>query len=268
MNVVQISVNHIKNVIPRMILEDVFANRYAQYRASPISIEERIRKEVILGRVLPDCQMEYGLTTFVSLSGLRAEYLPGNDAVIVIPKERTGGLSIMSALSIMYANPTGLNNTNQYGTRYDGSVITQATGWLMDAHDNHPMYSSSRVTLVGENTILVKGLPMIGDNMMLECILENDEALNTLKPKSIPVFKQLIVLAVKAYIYNTLILEIDTARLTGGHDLGKYREIVESYSDAEEQYNELLQEKIGVTFFLNDEEQTTRHIRFMLGGPR
>lgn len=104
--------------------------------------------------------------------------------------------------------------------------------------------------------------------MSLYCILENDQAINHLKPKSIAFFKQLVLLAVKAYIYNELILEIDQARLVGGHELGKYREIVESYADADEMYNEKLTEIMGVVFFLNDEEQATRHIRLMLGGPR
>lgn len=270
-NAVQMAIQSVKYQIPKQILEDVFFNRYVQYRSTPLSIEERMRREVVLGRVLPDCQLEYGVTTFIPLAGLVPERVSAEEWVYVIPKERTGGLSIMSALSVaQYALDYGTGSTvpSVYGARWDGGVVMQATNWMLNAHDTNMTFSSSRVTLVGENTVLIKGPSMMGDYYALYCILENDEAINQLKPKSIPVFKQLVLLAVKAYIYNTLVIDLDTARLTGGHELGRYREIVDSYSDANEQYEELLHEKLGVVFFLNDEEQATRHIRFMLGGPR
>lgn len=268
MNAIQVAINSVKNSIPRRILEDVFLNRYTQYRAVPISIEERIRREVVLARVLPDCQLRYGNTTYIPLTGLRGEQVTPNEYVYHIPKDRTGGLAIMSALSIAYLTPlSNYGNINYLGS-FNGSVVNEATSYMLDAHDVSPVFASSRVTLVGENTILIKNAPLSGDGMSLYCILENDQAINHLKPKSIAFFKQLVLLAVKAYIYNELILEIDQARLVGGHDLGKYREIVESYADADEMYNEKLTEIMGVVFFLNDEEQATRHIRLMLGGPR
>ena len=269
-NAIQMAVQSVKYSIPKMILEDVFFNRYVTYRSNPISIEERIRREVVLGRVLPDCQLEYGVSTFIPLAGLVPDVISPTERVFHIPLERTGGLSIMSALSVAYMNGGyGSMGVGSYmNNRYDGGVIMQATDWMLNAHDNLPLYASSRVTLVGENAILVKGDLLLSDNLGVYVILENDEAINTLKPKSIPVFKQLVLLAVKAYIYNTLVLEIDSARLSGGFDLGRYKEIVDSYSDANEMYEEMLNEKIGVLFFLNDEEQTSRHIRLMLGGPR
>ena len=79
MNAIQVAINSVKNSIPRMILEDVFLQRYTKYRAVPLSIEERIRKEVVLKRVLPDCQLEYGVTTYIPLTGLRGEQVTPNE---------------------------------------------------------------------------------------------------------------------------------------------------------------------------------------------
>lgn len=271
MNAIRMSINSAKTKIPRQILEDVFVKRYQVDRSSPISLDERIQEEVILKMVLPDCQIEYGIITYLPLANAKVDRIHNQgfeyQAVYELDKSITGGRNIMSALAISYVNPhlSTWSHSMQAG---GNSVILQAAQSLANANAQIPMTSSARVSLINGNTVLVRDTTMLPTNSYLMCIMENDDLLNTIRPKSIPHFKRLILLAIKAYIYNELVLELDQGKLVGGQELGRYREIVDSYSDAAEQYEELLDEKIGKIFFMNDEENMTRHVRLMLGGSR
>lgn len=271
MNAIRMAINSAKQTIPRQILEDVFVRRFQIDRSSPISLDERINEEVILKMVLPDCQIEYGIISYLPLANARVEriYNQGFEyqAIYELDKTITGGRNTMSALAISYVNPylSAWSNT----TRPNGnSTILQAANSLSQTTSQIPMTSSARVSLINGNTILVRDTTMLPTSSYLMCIMENDDLLNTIRPKSIPYFKKLINLAIKAYIYNELVLDLDQGKLVGGQELGRYREIVDSYSDAHEQYEELLHEKIGKIFFMNDEENMTRHVRLMLGGQR
>ena len=61
---------------------------------------------------------------------------------------------------------------------------------------------------------------------------------------------------------------IDRARLVGGHDLGMYKQILDSYADAWEQYHTMMREKIGKIYYQNSHESMTTHIRLLMGSRR
>lgn len=263
MNTVQLAINRIKMVIPKMILEDCFIKKYQGIVVSPKTVEQSIREEVILKRVLIDLNLENGVYTPISIIGAKTELFNSIARIYYIPKENTGGRSILTAMSIGYFNSA--TQITQSLAQCGNSLITRAIQSLQNSIAPPAIPSNARIDVIGENTILVYNSALLPMNSYINCILENDEELSTLRPRSVPTFIELIVLATKAYIYNEMILSIDTARLVGGHDLGKYREILESYSDAEEQYQTLLTEKIGKIFYMNSKANMSSHIRLMLG---
>lgn len=265
MNTVQMAINRVTRVIPKRILEDTFLPPIGYRRMRPKSVEQYIREEVILKRVLPDCNLENGVYTKIPLSAAILQQQDVNGSVYYFPKSATGGRSIITALDLEY----GIGQTSYYNTTTCGvSPINLATQALNNATAGAQITSNTRVDLIGENTILVVDSAFSAGAYSLVCILDNDEELSTIRPKSIPIFIQLIVLATKSYIYNKMNLEVNTAQLQGGVELGRYREIIDSYADSEELYNQMLDEKIGKMFYMNDGDNMTKHIRLMLGGRR
>jgi hypothetical protein len=61
---------------------------------------------------------------------------------------------------------------------------------------------------------------------------------------------------------------MDEAEIQGGARLGAFRNIVETYADAEQQYQEYLQEKWQKVAIMNDRESYHDLIRAQIGGPR
>lgn len=67
-----------------------------------------------------------------------------------------------------------------------------------------------------------------------------DENFTNMDVNIIPTFVELCIWAVKQYIYVQNVFAIDRTYLSGGQELGVYKQIAESYADAETQFMELL----------------------------
>lgn len=266
MNAVQMAINKAQMVIPKMILEDCFIKRFQDWRMVPKSLEQRIKEEVILKMVLPDLNLVNGVYTYIPLVNAIKQQSDRDVQIYYIPKEVTGGKSIMTAISIGY----GQGYLSAYPNMSDcgNTMVNRATMGLLNSLNDQPVTTNPRVDLIAENTVIVYDGMFYPPNAHLVCILENDENLSILRPRSIPLFIQLIILAIKAYIYNELVLEIDKGRLYGGQELGRFREIVDEYRSAQEMYDELLRTKIGKIFYMNSRESMSKHVRFMLAASR
>lgn len=271
MNIWTLSINYVLSNIPKQILQDVFVHRYSTYRQSPLSLEDRIKSEVIYGRVLPDMKIEFGIPVWLPLANahLEQQHHTGSEyqAIATFDKAALGGRSIISAIGVAYTNPY-LGRFGASTRPHSNSVLLGAANHLANAHAATPLNTSTRVSLINENAVLIRDAGILPPSSHLKVMLSLDDELSNIKPKSIPWFKRLVLLAVKAYVYNELVITLDQGKLYGGQELGRYREIVDSYADANELYEELLDEKIGKLFYLNDEDTMTQHVRLMLGGPR
>jgi hypothetical protein len=69
-------------------------------------------------------------------------------------------------------------------------------------------------------------------------------------------------------IYNTYTVQLDIGELRGGQNLGKIKEIIDSYADAEQNYEDYLKEKWAKIAIMNDGERWLRALRMQIGGPR
>lgn len=119
--------------------------------------------------------------------------------------------------------------------------------------------------LIGHNTIFIRDTIVVPQTMYFRVNVENDENLNHIQRPFYTVIHKLIVLATKAYIYNRLILEQDNAFINSGGELNVFRDIVNSYESANEQYEEYLEEAYK-SMLLNDHEQARRHYQARTGG--
>lgn len=267
MNALRKALDEIKFTIPKTILDTVFVKRHANYRVASPSLDDQILNEVIRPRVYVDSNLVGGAEILVPLTGLQGEEVNTVDMVYRIPKKLTNNRTIMSALNITYVDAQSMAAAGSYAS-CGVSAEQTAMQNLLEAVSPMPMISTGRINIIGENVILVKDSIRIPSNSYLRCIVAHDEAMSHLQPRSYKAFCKLVEYAVKAYIYNEYIIEVDMGELRGGHNLGKFKDIIEEYSDANELYDTYLTEKWQKINFMNDRESHTRFLKLIIGGPR
>ena len=253
--------------IPRAILETIFIDRNIKWRSNPISIDEQIMSLVIRPRVLVDCNLVGGTEAFINLDGVQFTRSDDYTSVYRIPKTLTQGRSINSVLNITFSDPSKVSS---YGVAagQQNTMMLQLGSSVMDAHGSIPVTSTAKVQLIGENTVMVRDTVILPANIYLRCILANDDTLSHLQLRSYPAFANLVVLAVKAYIYNSYIIELDIGQLLGGMNIGKFKEIIDSYADSEELYQTYKKEVWQKVAFQNDSSSADRYLKMIIGGSR
>lgn len=267
MNPITKALSDIKFKIPKPILEEAFIRRKGYDKIglrTPVSLDYRIREEVIDARVMPDVNLVGGQETTIPLRTIVPEYLADYKTVFRIPLTLTQNRKISKVLSLVFGDGGVPTNANMY--TLGSSSYEDAASGLLASHLPIPNVSNHNIQLIGENTVLVHSNITPSPQMYLRCVLEADSEFSHLRTASIPIFSKLVEYAVKSYIYNTLIISIDEAYLTGGQALGKFQAIVEEYADAEELYQEYFKTIWRKTALFSDEESLKRHIRLVTGG--
>lgn len=267
MNALRKALDDIKFVIPRPILNTVFVERQSSWRTQAPSLDDQILNAVIRQRVLVDCNLVGGHEITVPLTNLTPEEVDANSVVYRIPKELTQNRSIVSVLNITYVDINSIAGSMYYGNCGVTAEQSAAQG-LLDAIAPMPMISSARVNLIGENVVLLRDNIRPPGNSYLRCIIGHDEAMSHLSPRSYRAFCKLVEYAVKSYIYNEYIVEMDMGELRGGHNLGKFKDVIEGYADAEELYDTFFRERWQKISFQNDRESMGRLIKMVAGGGR
>lgn len=253
--------------INRNILETVFIKRHQNYQHAAPSLDDMIMNEVIRPRVYMDANLVGGTETLVPLTDLMGEDVNVTDMVYRIPKAYTNNRTIISALNITYVDAQSMAAAGNYAT-CGVSAEQSASQALLDAVSPMPMISTGRISIIGENVIYIKDSIRIPSNSYLRCIVAYDEAMSHLQPRSYRAFSKLVEYAVKAYIFTEYELEMDMGELRGGHSLGKFKDIIDRYADANELYENYLNEKFQKISFMNDALSMNRFVRLNTSGPR
>ena len=267
MNPISKACDDIKFIIPRPILQTVFTRRELAWRNTPVNIDAQMMLEVIRPRVLIDCNLIGGVESIISLKGLEAERTNNFTIVYRIPKERTQGRSIISVLNVTFSDPFFADNTGVAVGCGASPLMTMGQA-VLDASSPVPIVSTASVQLIGENVVMIKDTAMLPSNIYLRCMIANEENMNNLQLKSYRHFSKLVEYAIKAFIYNEYIIKLGEGELIGGQVLGKFKEIIESYSESEELYQTYLREKMQKVLLMNDRESHQRLLKTLIGGPR
>lgn len=264
MNAISYALNFITGQIPKEILQKTFISNISHTTRLPVSVETRIRELVINARVLPDVNIIGGLQVTIPLDGLPKEMVDPSTYVVRIPKTLTQGRSITSVTSVAVAGTVaGVEIQSPYA---QGGDLLQAYQAMLQAVASIPYVSEARAWLIGENVVMIQGSQVGQGGLFLRCELENDANLTHIKKRSYNNFAKLCLLATKSHIYTTNAIPMDIAFIEGGASLSVFKEIVDSYSDAEEEYQEFLKTTWAKTAKLNDPEIRERLIRITTGG--
>lgn len=267
MDCIRYSLAELKRVIPMDILRTVFIRRDVGYRDDMNGLDEIILATIVRPRVLVDCNLVGGTEVYIPLDGLPVYRQNDYTSIYRIPKHKTQGRSIMSALNITFSDPTKVSS---YGVAAgdQNTYMLQGAQSVMDAMGSMPVTSTAYTQLIGENVVMVRDTVVLPANIYLRCVLANDSNMAHVQLRAYKKFSKLVTLAVKSYIFNQYIIPMDMGQLFGGMNIGRFKEIIDTWADSEELYGTYLEEKWQKIELMQDRESWQRLIRTAMGGQR
>lgn len=272
MSALKKALSEIRFSIPEPVLREVFVDRTQHWVNSPLSLDDQIMSLVLRERVLVDLDLVAGGGTevFVSLEGIPGRMVDQFMTVYHVPKDRTQGRSIVSIKHVSYLAYGALASmsANQLFQPCSVTPLTSASQAMYDSINSIPPVSTARARLIGENTVLVQDTsPPVGVGM-IRCVIGNEEDLGNLPPRAWLVFSELCVLAVKSYIHTQYTIKLDLGFISGGQEIGRFKQIVDEYADAEGMYIEMRNGRWSRAAHSSDREKKRRMIQYMAGGYR
>lgn len=266
MNAVVYSLNYImSSAIPLDILELAFPKKYP---LDVTKLDERIVTSFLRPVVMMDMSLIGGVQTLIridqcSIKAMESIDMLGNGSFIIkVPKTLTAGRSIVAVYSLLFGNSV-YGNTNVYTPPCVSPIVADATR-LLNTQMPSNVVQTARLELVGENHVLIEGYPPYITNGLLSCSIANNAMLENIQPPYYMAVAEIFTAGLKMYIYNTLRTKLDKGFIYAGHELSVIKEIVDSYSDAGEIYQELRKKwaKIAV---LNDSRKMTTLTSELIG---
>lgn len=256
----------VKEHIPEFILREVFNEQRYQGMGlrTPVTLDHQIETKVIRGGVLKDIITMGGRETRIPLGGVQVRFLPNLKVVIQVPMELTQGRNIIEVYRVNYFSNLSYMGYGGHNTYLDGGMMNLALNNILDSYNAPPITSTSRCELIAPNVVLVDLSGVVPAWMELEALLEKDGELSHIQPASYGAFGKLCEYRAKMHIYIDQIIKIDEAKLVGGKELGAYKNIVESYSDADKTYSDLLRD-FKTTEIFSDREEIQKLIRLQIG---
>ena len=198
---------------------------------------------------------------------LFTEYVNPYTAIVRIPKSKTGGKTIISALSVYNILEVGMATPGAANPFIENNLILAGNA-MMNAMASAPAIISAYLEVIGENVILIRQNTTITNMNFIRCILANDEDMNNIQIRAYAAFYKLVGYAVKSYIYNFWVVKIGMGFLIGGKELGPFKDVIESYADAEENYQEFLTKEWAAVDFMNSNENFVEMVRSLCGPMR
>lgn len=272
MDPVQVAIMRIKREIPRDILEQAFlpkrydATRKDRYfdNVSAVSIDEQIRLQVIEGRVAIDANLVGGTEMYLPLMSAELQMVDGWNMIYRFPREITGGRRIITVHELNYGYASGFYAGGSINPVNNSNLLSVARQIIRGTTGVQSL-GSSYVQLVGVNTVLVNDVnQMIGD-AVIRCTLAHEPNFNDIKPAYYHNFSQLAVYAAKAHVHNTLLIDLDEGAIRAGMALGRVRETVDGYADANELYYAYLSTTWTKVALMNDTEKYRKVMQLALG---
>jgi hypothetical protein len=251
MNPVDYAINRVMGAdLDEYILKLAFENPNTNYMgnwynvASPTSIQQGIREQVIFRTVLPMCNVNGGKTEFIDLSGSQMMD-KGNGCVEVnVPDVWTGGRKIISVSEVYLGSMTSATgmlgmSINDGGNCGQGSISDMMQGMIDGLSPSRSMpITYTNIQMTGNNCFVIFGLNSGTFSMTAKCILEYDEGMSSIHPRHYDYFAELVELAVKAYIYRKCRRPTQEAVIRSGVAIEAIKDDIEEMRDSWTQYKE------------------------------
>lgn len=254
--------------IPSEVLDRAFYDINEHNNLSTQNLICHLQDEVIYKFLLPAMNTVGGRRMIIPLNSVEPTVRGVGSAtdrftrIYRVPKSLTQGRSIISALSISYG---AYMNVGTVANTAGSSQLLGAADQLVNSVNGPQVNSTSNVSLIGDNVIMIRDAIQMYGGVNLECYLEHDPTLADIQPRLYQSFTEIVVLAIKAYIYNKLIIKLDMGFIHAGRELGIIGEIIKGYADAEQMFMEKIRTDWPRISRQGDFETESRFIAMQLG---
>lgn len=245
--------------IPRRILEDNFLpSKHSTERNR--SLNDCLIEQVIRNKVMPDLNSIGGTLIDVPLYECPFTYDDSLNyryhRIYSIDPKYTQNRSIFSVLRAynngIISATAGMTPFNAGYSSYQTSTTDEMISKQIMSRDRVIPFTDTDIEIVGPHTLRVVNTIMLAYNLTLECRVAYSSEFHELLPPYHLEFKKLVNLATKACIYRDLRLEMDMFKLDGGRELGTYKDYVDNYSNAAEDYQQQLDTRWRKLLLLGD----------------
>lgn len=265
MDAVSYALAEVCDRIPPQVLKLVFRPEARTLRHESRDVEYAIRDRVIEGRVRRTVNAVGATEIDIPLAGLGRTDINRYMYTYKIPMTLTGGREISSAIALTH----GINAASGYGSATSSNnpanMIETAAMRVMTSHEPVAVNQTSNVSIIAMNTILVEDYTPISATSFLRCLLTSDKDYSHIKPAYYGKFAELVVLAVKSYIYNVYDVELGMGKIVGGVELSEIRNVVDRYSNADEEYLDYVENTWRKVVSQNDPKRKQRQIKMLSG---
>lgn len=259
MNAIDYALNYVRREIPEEILKEAFRpirtstsrNRFNSFS----SIDHQIRDKVIDGVVNVDCNLIGGSTVKIDLDTADVEDLGNNQYLIRLDDSELGGNELTHPIRIHMITGAQYDRIGPIPNQGMGAadLIMRAAGQIFKNLRGIASVSASNIQMVSKNTLLVNDSNLDSwGKMILVGMCSNNTDMSNLEPSSYRQYGEMVSLATKAHIYNTLNIKIGSDMMKGGTRIGQFAEVVRGWADARQMYKEYFEETWMRTSFNND----------------
>lgn len=268
MDAISYALAEVKDRIPPQVLKLVFRPQARTLRHESRNIDHAIRDKVIEGRVRRVVNSIGATEVEIPLDGIERQEVNRFTHIYKIPMTLTGGREITSPVALSYATNSA-GHMSAFGVAQSSNnnqptVMENAAMRLGQSHSPIPTPQTANLSLIAMNTVMVEDYAPIATTTFLRCILASDSDFNNIKPPYYPKFAQLVLLATKAYIFNVYEVELGMGKIINGVELSEIKNVVERYSNADEDFEEYVENTWRKVSIHNDPKRHQRMIRALV----
>lgn len=234
--------------IPKPVLQ-IALKAFNESENKHYNLTTFVQEHIMARVILPELNLTGGRVKTIPL---KTEYIEstkmehggyaGDDGpytLFRIPPEARDNLPISNIMSVQYPYNTYLGGgVNSSDIGLTGFCLVDQIDEVLNSYTlarprNHPT-----ATLLSGDLVRLAPSQYAMQNWLMTCRLNFDSALTNMNDHTIGPLADLTTLALKQWIYTTLIIDIDRVAVETGAEIGTIKSVIESYSDAGQQYKE------------------------------
>lgn len=253
MNCVEYAINYVMNSdVDDYLLKLAFENPNAGFTGNwyeivtTSTVAQGIRERVIHQVVLPGCNVMGGKTELLDLSGAFKRDIGNNCLEVNVPDALTGGRHIIDVEQIYIGTLNTLAAVTGFGAQTNvgcqGGVINEMMQGMigsLSGNANIP-HVYTNIQMLGNNSFVIIGCNNGSNALTAKCLMEFDAGLSSIHVRAYQAFSEMVLLAVKAYIYRNCRRPAQEAVMRSGVPIDEIKDDINEYRDCWQQYNEYM----------------------------